>query len=68
MFLTLTHRGRDAGDLGLLLHKHPARLHETALAFGTASVLYPVSAQTECTAVLAVEVDPVGLVRSDGAR
>jgi 3' terminal RNA ribose 2'-O-methyltransferase Hen1 len=68
VYLSITHRGQDAADLGHLLHKHPARLHETALGFGTARVFYPAASPTECTAVLAVEVDPVGLVRSDGAR
>ena len=68
MILTLTHRGPDAGDLSHLLHKHPARLHEVSLGFGTARVFYPSATATECTATLAVEVDPVGLVRSDGAR
>ena len=68
MILTLTHRGQDAADLGHLLHKHPSRLHEVALGFGTARVFYQAVTQTECSAVLAVEVDPVGLIRSDGAR
>jgi 3' terminal RNA ribose 2'-O-methyltransferase Hen1 len=68
VILTLTHRGPDAGVLSHLLHKHPARLHEVALGFGNARVFYPAVTPTECTATLAVKVDPVGLVRSDGAR
>lgn len=54
MYLSITHRGPDAADLGHLLHKHPARLRETALGFGTARVFYPVASPAECTAVLAV--------------
>ncbi len=68
MLLLITNRGPDATDLGHLLHKHPARVHESALAFGTARVFYPAAGPEECTAALAVEVDPVGLVRSVGAR
>nr|WP_226895486.1 3' terminal RNA ribose 2'-O-methyltransferase Hen1 [Luteolibacter marinus] len=66
--LSITNRTPDATDLGHLLHKHPARCHGVELAFGTGTVFYPVARAEECTAVLAVEVDPVGLVRSEGAR
>lgn len=68
MLLSITNHRPDATDLGHLLHKHPARVHETALAFGTGRVFYPCATPDQCTAVLAVEVDPVGLVRSVGAR
>lgn len=68
MFLSITHRGENATDLGHLLHKHPARVHETDLGFGTARVFYPSAGASECTAVLTVEIDPVGLVRSESAR
>jgi 3' terminal RNA ribose 2'-O-methyltransferase Hen1 len=68
MLLALTHRGPEARDLGYLLHKHPDRVHTHVLAFGVATVFYPPSGEEECTAVLQVEVDPVGLVRSQGAR
>lgn len=68
MFLSITSSTPDATDLGHLLHKHPARFHEVTLAFGTASVFYPEASPERCTAVLSVEVDPVGLVRSPGAR
>ncbi len=66
--LHLTNRTPDATDLGHLLHKHPARCHGGELAFGQATVFYPEASPERCTAVLAVEVDPVGLVRSEGAR
>jgi 3' terminal RNA ribose 2'-O-methyltransferase Hen1 len=68
VILLLTHRGPDATDLGHLLHKHPARCHEVELAFGRARIFYPAASAEVCTAALAVEVDPVGLVRSEGAR
>ncbi len=68
MFLSLTNRTPDATNLGHLLHKHPARCHEVDLAFGKGLVFYPKAGADECTAVLSVEVDPVGLVRSEGAR
>ncbi|GAA5481200.1 3' terminal RNA ribose 2'-O-methyltransferase Hen1 [Haloferula sargassicola] len=68
MLLSLTNRTPDATDLGHLLHKHPARVHETTLPFGTATVFYPRAEENECTAVLSVDVDPVGLVRSTGGR
>ncbi len=68
MLLSITNRTPEATNLGHLLHKHPARCHETNLAFGKAFVFYPAAAADECTAVLNVEIDPVGLVRSEGAR
>lgn len=68
MFLSITNRTPDATELGHLLHKHPARCHGAALAFGQATVFYPEATSECCTAVLAVEVDTVGLVRSEGAR
>jgi 3' terminal RNA ribose 2'-O-methyltransferase Hen1 len=66
--LHLTNRTPDATELGHLLHKHPARCHGVELAFGQAMIFYPEATSERCTAVLAVEVDPVGLVRSEGAR
>jgi 3' terminal RNA ribose 2'-O-methyltransferase Hen1 len=68
LLLSITNRGPDATDLGHLLHKHPARCHEVELAFGKATVFYPVAGTDECTATLLVEVDPIDMVRSAGAR
>ena len=68
MQLHLTNRTPDATELGHLLHKHPARCHGDDLAFGRATVFYTEASPERCTAVLAVDVDPVGLVRSEGAR
>jgi 3' terminal RNA ribose 2'-O-methyltransferase Hen1 len=63
MLLTLTTTARPATDLGFLLHKNPAGLHEKELAFGTARVVYPEADEARCTAALIVDVDPVELVR-----
>ena len=68
MLLSITNRSPAATDLGHLLHKHPARCHEVELAFGKATVFYPVAGEAACTAVLMVEVDPIDMVRSAGAR
>ena len=67
MLLTLTTTGtpaRPATDLGHLLHKHPDRPQSSAVASGTAHVLYPEATPERCTAALLLEVDPVALVRS----
>ena len=63
MLLTLSTTHAPATDLGFLLHKHPDRVHEAALPFGQARVFYPEASAERCTAVLLVDVDPVGLVR-----
>lgn len=68
MLLSITNRTPDATDLGHLLHKHPARCHEVDVAFGKGLVFYSKATPDECTAQLLIEVDPVGLVRSAGAR
>jgi 3' terminal RNA ribose 2'-O-methyltransferase Hen1 len=47
-----------------LLHKHPARVHEFHLAFGTARVFYPETTESRCTTALLLDIDPVGLVRN----
>ena len=68
MLLTITHSGPDAGDLGFLLHKNPANVHRAKLPFGEATVFYPEASAERCTACLLVDVNPVALVRSKGAR
>lgn len=68
VLLSITNRSASATDLGHLLHKHPARCHEVELAFGKATVFYPVAGEATCTAVLMVDVDPIDMVRSAGAR
>lgn len=64
MLLTIATTTAPATDLGFLLHKHPERLQEFSLTFGTARVFYPEAAETACRVALLVDVDPVALVRS----
>ncbi|MBM3646995.1 MAG: 3' terminal RNA ribose 2'-O-methyltransferase Hen1 [Alphaproteobacteria bacterium] len=66
MYLSLATTHRPATDLGFLLHKHPARLHEIALSFGRAFVFYPEASEERCEVALVVDVDPVALVRGKG--
>jgi 3' terminal RNA ribose 2'-O-methyltransferase Hen1 len=66
MFLSISTTHRPATDLGFLLRKNPARLHETELSFGKAVTVYPEASDERCTAALIMEVDPVGLVRGKG--
>ena len=68
MLLTLTTTHQPATDLGFLLHKHPERLHEFDIAHGRATVLFPERTAERCTMALVLEIDPLGLVRGDGAR
>jgi 3' terminal RNA ribose 2'-O-methyltransferase Hen1 len=63
VLLTITTTHRPATDLGFLLRKNPANVRTVKLPFGTAHVFYPEAGDERCTAALAVEVDPVGLVR-----
>src|SRR6266404_4394168 len=66
MFLSVATTRQPATDLGYLLHKHPGRLHEIALNFGTAWVFYPEAGPARCEAALVLDIDPVGLVRGKG--
>lgn len=66
MFLSIATTHQPATDLGYLLHKHPARLHEIEQTFGTAWVFYPDADDARCEAALVLDVDPVGLVRGKG--
>jgi 3' terminal RNA ribose 2'-O-methyltransferase Hen1 len=68
MLLSITSRTPDSTDLGYLLHKNPANVHTTDLAYGKATVFFSKATPEETTAHLLVEVDPVGLVRGKGAR
>ncbi len=65
MILAITTRHQPATDLGFLLHKHPAKIHQKTLNFGVAAVFYPLANADIATAVLAVDIDPIGLVRRD---
>lgn len=68
MLLTISTTHRPATDLGFLLHKHPGRHQSFPLNFGQAHVFYPEATDERCTAALLLDVDPVALVRRDGAR
>src|SRR5258708_20471666 len=59
----MTSSAEQATDLGFLLHKKPANLHSTDLAFGKAYVFYSSATEHRCTACLLLEIDPVELVR-----
>jgi 3' terminal RNA ribose 2'-O-methyltransferase Hen1 len=66
LFLQITTTHRPATDLGFLLHKNPARMHELELSFGKARLFFPEATNERCTAALALDVDPVALVRGKG--
>ena len=68
MLLTIATTHEPATDLGYLLHKNPARVHEFKLSFGTARVFYPEASAARCTAALLLDIDPVALVRGRGGR
>lgn len=53
----------SARDLGFLLHKHPAHLHERSTAAGDVSIFFTEVGEERATAALHLEVDPIGLVR-----
>jgi 3' terminal RNA ribose 2'-O-methyltransferase Hen1 len=63
MLLTISTSHVPATDLGFLLHKHPDRVHEVSVPFGSARIVYSEATEQCCTAALLVDVDPVGLVR-----
>lgn len=68
MLLTVTTTIDPATDLGYLLHKHPDKRQSFPIAAGTAHVFYPTASQTECTAALLLDIDPITLVRGRGRR
>lgn len=63
MLLTITYRGNQATDLGYLLHKNPSRAQKFEMSFGFAYVFYPKAEETECTASLLIDLNPVDLAR-----
>ncbi|UFZ05194.1 3' terminal RNA ribose 2'-O-methyltransferase Hen1 [Bradyrhizobium ontarionense] len=66
MFLSIATTHQPATDLGYLLNKHPDRLHELALTYGKALIVYPEASESRCEAALVLDVDPIGLVRGKG--
>ena len=68
MLLTLTAETQNAMDLGYLLYKNPANLFTETLPFGELTVFYPEVSDERCTIALLLELDPIGLIRSDKRR
>jgi len=68
MLLTITTMHSPATDIGFLLEKHPDKVHEFELSAGRALVFYSEASNDCCTAALMLEIDPIGLVRSRGAK
>jgi 3' terminal RNA ribose 2'-O-methyltransferase Hen1 len=66
MLLTLATQHPRAGELGFLLHKHPAKLQSFSTSFGKAHVFYPVNESDRTEMALLLDVDPIGLVRKKG--
>lgn len=66
MLLTISTTHEPATDLGFLLHKNPAITHEMSLPFGKAEMFYPEAGDRQCTFALALDIDPVTLVRGKG--
>lgn len=63
MLLTLTSRKSDATELGFLLHKHPANVHQTRLPFGLATVFFSKATPEETTAHLLVRYRRASSIR-----
>lgn len=53
----------SARDLGFLLHKHPGHVHERETAAGKATIFYTEASDERTTALIYLDIDPVGLVR-----
>jgi 3' terminal RNA ribose 2'-O-methyltransferase Hen1 len=68
MLLTITTNHSPATDIGFLLEKHPGKVHEFELSAGRALMFYPEATEDRCTAALLLDVDPIGLVRSQAAK
>jgi 3' terminal RNA ribose 2'-O-methyltransferase Hen1 len=68
MLLTIRTTHTPATDLGFLLHKHPDHVHTREFPFGNATVFYPEATENACTAALALDVDPVNIVRGRGSK
>jgi 3' terminal RNA ribose 2'-O-methyltransferase Hen1 len=63
MLLTISTSGKNATDIGFLLHKHPERYQQFSTSFGVVDIFYPVAENDKCTASLILDIDPVGMVR-----
>ncbi|GJE70886.1 3' terminal RNA ribose 2'-O-methyltransferase Hen1 [Methylorubrum podarium] len=63
MFLSIATSHQPATDLGFLLHKNPARVHELDLGFGQAVMFYPEATPQRCEFAITLDIDPIALVR-----
>jgi len=63
MILTLSTTYQPATDLGYLLHKNPARVHEMETGYGRAIGFFPVAREDLAKYALVLDIDPVALVR-----
>ena len=63
MLLTISTTHQPATNLGYLLHKHPDKCQSFDLSFGRACVFYPEAKETQTTAALLLEINPIELVR-----
>ena len=68
MLLTIRTTHTPATDIGFLLHKHPDHVHTREFPFGSATVFYPEATENACTTALALDVDPIGMVRGRGGK
>jgi 3' terminal RNA ribose 2'-O-methyltransferase Hen1 len=66
MLLRISTTHQPATDLGYLLEKHPARVHEFDVAGGRATVFYPEATEQRCTVALLLDIDPIALIRTKG--
>ncbi len=64
MFLALQAQISPGQDLGYLLHKHPDAHYQQESSLGLAHVFYPEVLADSATAVLMLEVDTIGSLRS----
>ena len=55
MYLSIATTHQPATDLGFLLNKHPDRLHELALTYGRALIVYPEASEARCEAALLLD-------------
>ena len=63
MLLTISTTYQPATDLGYLLHKKPTQAQRFDLPFGVAHIFYREATPERCTAVLLLDIDPIGLIR-----
>jgi 3' terminal RNA ribose 2'-O-methyltransferase Hen1 len=63
MQLTITCKGPNAGDLGYLLHKNPARPQTVELNYGKAHIFYTEAGEEVCSATLLLDINPIDLAR-----